>query len=46
MSFNTKEHYYLFIPLQFKAKRNKTQPYPKCTEKDTNLNSINKNLLT
>ena len=23
MSFNTKENYYLFIPLQFKAKRNK-----------------------
>ena len=29
MSFNTKENYYLFIPLQFKAKRNRIQPYPK-----------------
>ena len=39
MSLNTKENYYLFIPLQFKAKRNKIQPYPKCTERDTKLNS-------
>ena len=39
MSFNTKENYYLFIPPQFKAKQNKIQPYPKCTAKDTKLNS-------
>ena len=42
MSFNTKENYYLFIPLQFKAKRNRIQPYPKCTEKDTKLNRKDK----
>ena len=42
MSFNTKENYYLFIPLQFQAKRNKIQPYPKCIEKDTKLNRKDK----
>ena len=42
MSFNTKENYYLFIksiPPQFKAKQSEIQPYPKCTAKDTKLNS-------
>ena len=42
MSFNTKENYNSFIPLQFKAKRNRIQPYPKCTEKDTKLNRKDK----
>ena len=42
MSLNTKENYNLFIPLQFKAKRNRIQPYPKCTEKDTEVNRKDK----
>ena len=36
------ENYYLFIPPQIKAKRNKIQQYPKSTEKDTKLNSKDK----
>ena len=42
MSFNAKENYYLFIPLPFKAKRDKIHPYPKCTERDIKLNSKDK----
>ena len=42
MSFNTKEKYFSFIPLQFKAKRNRIQPYSKRTEKDTKLNRKDK----
>ena len=42
MSLNTKENYNSSIPLQFKAKRNRIQPYPKCTEKDTKLNRKDK----